>query len=70
MEYFVYENWTLDRGRIHKATCSFCNYGTGRGVEDSGRNGKWHGPYELDAAYAKANSLDRKEMKPCGHCKP
>jgi hypothetical protein len=26
-EYYVYENWTHDRARIHKGDCGYCNDG-------------------------------------------
>lgn len=44
-EYWVYENWTHKRARLHLAECSFCNRGRGIHSEDSGRNGQWHGPF-------------------------
>lgn len=70
-EYFVYENWTLKRGRVHRAQCAQCNHGKGKHETDSGRNGKWHGPYRDRAlAFKKAESLRHPDMKACGFCKP
>ena len=42
--FYVYENWTHDRARVHRAECRFCNHGRGiQGTNDE-RNGKWHAP--------------------------
>jgi hypothetical protein len=69
--YFIYENWTHDRGRIHKAECSMCNDGRGTQAGDSGRNGRWHGPFDDRAfAFKKATSLNRADMRPCALCNP
>jgi hypothetical protein len=71
MAYYVYENWTRDRGRIHRAECSHCNNGIGMHASDSGQNGKWHGPYsDIKSANEAAQRLRRADMKPCGVCKP
>lgn len=69
--YYVYENWTHDRARVHLAECSMCNYGKGIHQSDSGRNGKWHGPYvDRDSAFKHATSLRRADTGPCGFCSP
>ena len=70
MEYYVYENWTRDRGRIHSGECGHCNHGQGNQPQDSGRNGKWHGPFERDAAFVYARGLNKSDMKPCSVCNP
>lgn len=71
MKFFVYENWVRDRGRIHKAECSFCNFGQGRDGKWSNRSGKWHGPFDnRDEAFNAANLLGRREMAPCAVCDP
>jgi hypothetical protein len=71
MTYYVYENWTRDRGRIHRSDCSYCKNGEGMHEEDSGRHGKWHGPFS-NIALAKdaAQRLGRADMKTCRVCKP
>lgn len=69
--YYVYENWTRDRGRIHKAECPFCNHGEGYREVDPGTNGKWHRPYDERAfAFKFADTLKRADKKPCGTCDP
>lgn len=32
MDFYVYESWTRDRGRIHRSDCGFCNDGQGTQV--------------------------------------
>ncbi len=29
MSFYVYENWTHNRARIHRGTCGYCNNGQG-----------------------------------------
>jgi hypothetical protein len=59
VNFYVYENWTHDRTRIHRGDCTFCNEGQGRGTEDSGRNGRWHGPFSREQAFELAKALKR-----------
>lgn len=71
MTFFVYENWTRDRGRIHRGECPVCNEGRGVRLTDSGKNGRWHGPFtDRDDAFKKAAALKRTDMQPCQRCKP
>jgi hypothetical protein len=63
-EYYVYENWTTDRARIHKGECGcYCNNGRGTHAGSSVRNGKWHGPRERDEAFRLAARLRRADTK-------
>lgn len=69
MRYWVYENWTLIKARIHKATCSHCADGTGVRREDSGLHGKWHGPFGgLGTSTAHAHKLKRRDTRECAIC--
>jgi hypothetical protein len=34
--YYIFENWHRKRGRIHFASCSYCNDGRGTQQEDGG----------------------------------
>lgn len=71
MTFYVYENWTHDRARIHRASCGYCNDGRGTQASSSERNGKWHGPYESrDLALRVAGNLRREDTKVCGTCGP
>jgi hypothetical protein len=68
--YFVYENWTHERARIHKSECGYCNDGRGTQAGSSNRNGKWHGPYDREGAFNAAKRLDRGDTKSCPNCAP
>ncbi len=71
MTFYIYENWTRDRGRIHLGSCSYCNHGKGMHDEDSGANGRWHGPYDdREQTFRIAAALKRADMRPCGTCNP
>ena len=71
MSYFVYENWTHDRARLHRSECGYCNGGRGTQSTDSGKNGQWHGPYEdRDHAVKVMDRLKRSDSKLCGNCGP
>jgi hypothetical protein len=52
MSYYVYQNWQAGPHKpvIHKATCGFCNSGTGLQGGTHPRHGKWHGPFPNPAA--------------------
>lgn len=71
MTYYIYDNWTRSRGRVHRAECAICNYGKGFQASDSGRHGQWLGPYEdREVAFKKAASLGRADMRACARCTP
>jgi hypothetical protein len=71
MTYYVYENWTHETARLHLDGCSFCNQGRGIHATDSGRNGKWYGPFaDRATAMMKMMSLRRNDTGPCGTCHP
>lgn len=69
MSYYIYENWTHDRARLHAAECGYCNNGNGTQSSDSGKNGKWHGPYIVrQDAMNIMSRLMRADSKTCGSC--
>lgn len=71
MAYYVYENWTHDRARVHAGNCGFCNEGVGMHAEDSGANGRWLGPFpDCAAAVAAAHALHRADTGTCNNCNP
>jgi len=71
MTYYVYENWTIDRARVHRAECGSCNYGRGKQPNDSGRNGRWSRSFEThQEAAAFMRTLPRGDRSDCGHCRP
>ena len=62
------ENVTTDVAVIHEETCPHCNYGLGRGGGTTGKNNKWHDPFDsLDKAKSFARGTGR-QVKKCGHC--
>jgi hypothetical protein len=69
MAHYVYENWTHKRSRVHKGECGYCNGGRGSQPADSGRNGRWHGPFQDEAsAIGAARSLRQADTKLCASC--
>lgn len=70
VDYFIYENWTHDRVRIHKGECGHCNDGRGTQAGSSLRNGKWHGPLSRDDVYRLAAKLKRGDTRACPNCAP
>jgi hypothetical protein len=69
MDYWVYENWTIDKAIVHKAACRFCKDGRGIHRADEGHNGLWHGPFnERDLAFRAAAQLNREKTRGCEKC--
>ncbi len=68
MSYWVYENWTRDRARLHRAECGYCNDGRGTQPADSGRNGRWRFAADLQSARAILRNLKRADKAECGYC--
>ena len=69
MSFFVYENWTRDRARLHRGSCGYCNEGQGTQPIDSGSNGKWHGPFEnIETARRALRNVKKSDSKECGCC--
>lgn len=69
MDYFVYENWTHKRSRVHRGSCVFCNSGKGNQASHSGRNDQWHGPFlDQSAALKKARSFGWDNSASCSVC--
>jgi hypothetical protein len=70
-EYWVYQNWTHDRARVHRGVCSFCTHGRGVHGKTSDRNGEWTGPFsDRAAAFAAMNRLRRADSRACATCGP
>ncbi len=71
MNFWVYENWTIDKAIVHKATCSYCNDGAGIHRDSSHKNSEWHGPFsERGDAFKKADDTKRKDIRGCKSCAP
>lgn len=57
-QFWVYENWTHRRIRVHRASCVFCNAGRGLGIGTNGKNDAWYGSYaSRDLAWAQVGRL-------------
>jgi F-type H+-transporting ATPase subunit beta len=71
LKFWVYENWTHKRARVHLAECGYCNDGCGTQAAHSGRNDKWHGPYsQHELAFMAARNLRQPDTKACAFCAP
>lgn len=69
--FYVYDNWTTDRARLHLGRCPNCNHGKGMMTRASSQHGRWHGPfYDRDEALAFAVALKRGELAACSKCRP
>jgi hypothetical protein len=69
-DYYVYNNWRRNRGRVHRADCPHCNHGKGKAEKTYGTNDEWRGPFRREDAFRDAESLKRREMKACDICQP
>lgn len=69
MGYFIYLNWTHDYVGIHKANCTLCNNGKGRGGKLTVKNGIWIGPFkDRQEVEFVASKLKRKTISKCSRC--
>ncbi len=71
MSFWIYENFSNKRARIHTGNCRYCNHGAGVGGDAANDDDKWHGPFgtftEADSA---AKALGQGDTRACGVCKP
>lgn len=66
--WWVYENLPRRRGRIHVASCSFCNDGQGL-HNSSAPTGRWYGPFTTaDEAIEQALATNARDVSGCGVC--
>ena len=70
MSYWVYENWTVKKARIHKADCPYCDGGSGLHRRSSRRNGSWHGPCATLPSAARVGANTGQPVSKCSHCAP
>lgn len=72
ISYYVFENWSVrpKKSRVHIADCIWCNHGKGIHAEASGRNSRWHGPFDtLEKALAVAEDTGN-PVTVCKKCNP
>ena len=69
MNYYVYEDDSNRKIRVHAGSCKNCNEGKGKQLP--GKLNQWHGPYDtLAAAQAFAKSLRKRNTRTCQNCLP
>jgi len=69
MSYWVYENWTIDKAIVHKGDCPYCKDGKGiHPNKEEGRNGKWHGPFDVLAYAGNVAASLNKNARECKFC--
>jgi len=67
--FYVYENWTNKRARLHGAECSYCKGGRGTQGSTNDKNGEWHGPFaSVEQARTKLATLDYEDKGECAAC--
>jgi len=70
MDFYLYQNWHRQRGKIHRGECPSCNHGRGIHEVDSGKYGKWLGPFSREEAFKRAGELGISDMTRCQKCDP
>lgn len=69
--YWVYDNWTINKARVHYGNCSYCNEGRGIHSSSSGKNSRWLGPFgAVDEADDVARRQKRAITDRCSVCSP
>lgn len=68
--FYIYYNWHIKRGAIHRAECGNCKDGKGKHVNASAAYGAWHGPYTSGlTAVVEAHKLNP-NIHFCRQCGP
>jgi hypothetical protein len=67
-EFWVYENWMVQKAILHRGDCGSCNHG--RGIWGGGKkpSGQWHGPYASVELAMAAPVSPRRKIRGCGLC--
>lgn len=66
--YYIYDDASHARARIHRASCRFCNDGEGTRPGEP-TTGEWRGPFDdLAAAETAAQALDLRDTATCRVC--
>ena len=71
-EYHIYENWVAHGhvSKIHKAECSFCNFGNGIHGTNNKIHGQWLGPYKTFNEAKLAALKTKAIVHTCKFCSP
>lgn len=69
-DWWIYENWMVNKAKVHRGNCSHCNHGKGQNKpKEEGEHGKWHGSYlTRDEAWESAKRLGQKNTGYCTFC--
>jgi hypothetical protein len=67
--FFIYENWTHKRARLHRGDCAFCKDGNGSQSSSAVTNGRWLGPFaSRKIAADRLAQLKYENKGTCGTC--
>jgi len=69
-EWWVYEDYPVNRARVHRGECPFCKQGKGiHRNKEEGVYMKWHGAFPTrDEAWTFAQQLKRRDTGFCAFC--
>ena len=67
-EFWIYENWAVQKAVLHRGDCTSCNHGHGIWGGGKTPNGQWHGPYDSEDQAKAAPIWPRREVRGCGLC--
>lgn len=65
---WVYRNWVHKRARLHRPSCSHCNFGKGTHGANQMSTGEWRPFTDVDAANAYLTGLGYDDAGFCGVC--
>jgi len=71
-QFYIYENWQAHGhiARIHRAECSFSNFGKGFHGTDNTEHGQWLGPFRTFENALSAAKETHAEVSTCKICSP
>lgn len=67
-EFWVYRNWVHKRARLHRSSCSYCNYGKGTQGVTQRTTGEWRSFSDFDVAKSYMDELGYYDAALCGVC--
>jgi hypothetical protein len=67
-EFWIYENWAVQKAVLHRGGCGACKHGHGMWGGGKTPNGQWHGPYDSEDQAKSAPLSPRREIRYCGLC--
>jgi len=70
MTYYVYENWTVHKAKVHLSDCGYCNDGKGIHPDAGPYNGRWHGPFATLDEAVRVAQMTGEPVSKCKVCRP